>query len=138
MARVTETLRLRGVLTALALAAPVSCVIVTGSTDGYELAPAPATQVTADAGAADIQLDCLAAANCSGDGGDGVCCLDLAASGTARAACQAGPCGGVVPVQLCAAGAECAGGTCVLQTCPLGGSVVDLRACGLLPTCKAR
>lgn len=136
----TATSRVHGLLAALALAAPVSCVLVTGGTEGYELSPPPATQVTADAGAASLQLDCLAAANCGGvgDAASSVCCLDLAATGSAKSACQAGPCGGALPVQLCAAAGECAGGACVLQTCPLGGNVVDLRACGLLPTCNAR
>ncbi len=106
--------------TVLAVAATAGgCVILTGSTDGYSLV---------DAGA------CTSAADC-GDGGK-VCCLVVMTSGASNT-CQAGPCGGAVPVQLCSSGTECGdAGACLTQLCSIGGHTYpSQKACGTIPGC---
>lgn len=119
-----------------ALAVVTGCVIVTGSTDGYDLADAGAAQTSADAAAGALDLQCLSTSSCAGDGAVGaLCCVTITGTSSARSACQPGPCGGTLPVQLCASDAECTGTTCVTQTCSLAGASVTVRACGALPTC---
>ncbi len=121
---------------AIGLAA-AGCVVVTGSTDGYEREPATVTTRDAGTGSGNLDLRCLSATDCASDAGGQVCCVALAST-SASAACQVGPCGGSLPVQLCAADSECSGSTCVLQTCTLAGSKVTVRACGTIPTCTPR
>ena len=129
--------RLGVAITAIALV--TGCVIVTGGAEGYELADAGASEATAEAGAGSLDLRCLSANACAGDGAPGdICCVTFTGTTSATSACQAGPCGGTLPVQLCAADAECAGTTCVTQSCTLAGAAVTVRACGAVPTCTAR
>jgi|HubBroStandDraft_2_1064218.scaffolds.fasta_scaffold15469_2 hypothetical protein len=103
------------VLSLTAATAIAGCFLLTGSTSGY-------TQVQAEAG-------CEAAADCTGDGGAGVCCFS-ATSGAA--ACQAAPCG-ALEVQLCATRAECTQVECIPQSCTLAGASFSVRACGSIP-----
>lgn len=124
-------------LGASGLVLATGCLLVTGSTDGYELADAGAAETGADAGGAGaLDLQCLSSSSCAGDGSPGqVCCVAITGTSSARSTCQAGPCGGTLPVQLCGSDAECTGTTCVTQTCSLAGASVTVRACGALPTC---
>lgn len=131
----------RGLGHALVALAPMiataSCVLVTGSTDGYELAVDAAAPPTVEAGPG-LDIACLSTNDCASDGGAGVCCVTASSSTSARAACQGAPCGGALPIQLCTEGAECGGLTCILQTCTLAGAAVAVRACGTIPTCTPR
>jgi hypothetical protein len=92
------------------------CFLITGSTSGY-------TQALPEGG-------CESAAECRGDGEAGTCCLS-ATSGTS--ACQLGACG-PLQVELCAKAAECADDAgCIRQSCSLGGTELEIQACGSIP-----
>jgi hypothetical protein len=118
------------------------CVIVTGSTDGYQLTAASSTfDAGAEAGEAGsgLTLGCVSAADCSG-GGDGaasVCCLSLTSTTSAATECGPSPCGGTFSVQLCKLTSECASdsGTCTSQSCSFGTASVTIQACGTVFGC---
>jgi hypothetical protein len=134
---------MRGVLAAVFAALTVAggvvaggCVIFTGSTDGYT--PRDAGGDGAGDGGIASSLECVSAADC-GDGGD-VCCLVInATTMSAETACQAAPCTGILPAQLCKTSAECGKtGLCQSQTCNLGAVSVTIPACGLVKPCTAQ
>jgi hypothetical protein len=125
---------LAGLVAAVTVAAGTigaGCVLITGSTDGYQSAP------TGDGGGdgAPISLQCVSAVDC-GDGGE-VCCLVVNSSlSSATTACQAAPCSGAFPVQLCQSTPECdKTGFCTKQTCNLGSLTVTINACGTINGC---
>jgi hypothetical protein len=130
---------LAGLVAAVTVAAGVvgaGCVLVTGSTDGYQAATSGG-----DGGGdgAPISFQCATAADC-GDGGD-VCCLVVNSSLTsATTVCQAAPCPQPFPVQLCGSTPECGkeGGLCTRQTCALGSVTVRIFACGDVPGCMGQ
>ena len=110
----------------------VGCTLVIGGTEGYSTEPPSST----DAGPAScaeggcITLSCASAFDC--DAGES-CCLSLAGSSIA-ASCNAGPCTGPVPIQLCKSTDECRGPACVEQQCDRFG----ISACGNVPACTPR
>ncbi len=113
---------LAGVVAAMTVAAGTvgaGCVIFTGS------------------GGPGVSLACVSSADC-GDGGN-VCCVVVNASLTsANTACQAGPCTGILPAQLCKTSRECGkGGLCTTQSCPFGAASVIIAACGNVNGCTA-
>jgi hypothetical protein len=133
----------RGIVAAMAVVAGVlaSCIAVTGSTEGYNLAPAPG---------------CRSSATCGEPTGDAgmLCCLTLAATvsgaiGEVPVCQQGGSCApillGLPAVQLCATDGECQGGVhCISQICKFttdagAGSDAGTQSfgvCGLLiPQC---
>jgi len=131
----------RGILFAFAaVAACASCLLVTGSTDGYDLDPqeAGATRADGSADATGLSLGCISAVDCASDGGAAVCCLSLSSLSAASTSCQAARCSGSLGAQLCATDAECGDASCVSQQCSFAGAAVNLRACGKLLTCVAR
>ncbi|HTQ42948.1 MAG TPA: hypothetical protein VMI75_09365 [Polyangiaceae bacterium] len=133
---------MRSALAALVAAATVAagavgigCVIVTGSTDGYR------AKGSGDGGGGDgasVSLACVSSADC-GDAGD-VCCVVVSSSLTSmNTACQAAPCTGILPAQLCKTTAECGKtGLCTTQSCTLGSSTVTIQACGTVSACTAQ
>lgn len=126
---------MRAAASALVLGCAVGgCVLVTGSTDGYE--PLPTPPRAADGGGGSLVLGCLSTSDCTdADAGARVCCVVLASASAGASVCQPGPCGGTVPVQLCRDDGECNGAGCREQRCTLGGSAVTVRACGAVPSC---
>lgn len=88
------------------------CVIVTGSTDGYQPYPA-----------------CRSASDCPDNT---ICCVDFSlAQGTVTQACR--PSSEGCLHQLCATTSECQGSTCVQQKCSyLDASTDAFSACGVL------
>jgi hypothetical protein len=96
------------------------CFLITGGTSGY-------TQAAAEGG-------CESAAECTKDGGAQICCLSATTGGSA---CQMGPCG-TLEVQLCAKSAECDDVACIPQSCMLGVTELEIRACGSIPVYCAR
>jgi hypothetical protein len=130
-------------LVALVAVSISACVIFTGSTDGYNLAPADSGASSSTDAAAEaspgLTLGCVSSSDCAdaGGGGGAVCCLTATSLSSASAACQPAPCGGTFNVQLCSANTECGSQTCVLQRCTFSGAPVTLRACGTILTCSA-
>jgi hypothetical protein len=123
---------------AASLASPVmaGCILVTGGTAGYT-APDAGFDAGAEAGFGDGSsgsLTCLSAGDCAEAGV--VCCVDLSASAPVMR-CQAPPCGGAYPIQLCTSSTECGdAGACTSQSCMLGAAVVSQRICGETPSCS--
>jgi hypothetical protein len=116
------------------------CVLITGSTSGYQPADDAGSGGAGCAGDATcIEIGCRSAANCTGEAGGEVCCLMSSSSAgtSATAACSSQPCAGV---QLCQTTAECSTGVqCVAQTCTFGAvTFTNSQACGSLPTCSAQ
>jgi hypothetical protein len=116
------------------------CVLLTGSTSGYQPADAGSSGTGCVGDATCIEIGCTSAANCTGDAGGEVCCLMPTSSAgvSAAAACSSQPCAGV---QLCQTSAECAGGIqCVAQTCTFGAvTLTNFQTCGSsLPMCSAQ
>jgi hypothetical protein len=94
------------------------CVLVTGSTSGYE---------AAEAGVDSGPPPCLSSAGC--ENGD-ICCFGLA--GISCQSSEAGTCG--FGIQLCEGSSECPSSTlCVLQLCPVSSTSapITVKACGL-------
>lgn len=114
-------------VTVAAGTAGAGCVLVTGSTDGYH-GPDAGGDGAGDGPA--LSLACVSAADC-GDGGN-VCCVVVSSSlGSANTACQAAPCTGILPAQLCKTSAECGkAGLCTTQVCNYGSASVTIQACG--------
>lgn len=110
------------------------CVIFTGSGDGYSGRDAGGDGGSDGPG---VSLACVSSADC-GDGGN-VCCVVVNASLTsANTACQAGPCTGILPAQLCKTSSECGkAGLCTTQSCPFGAASVVVAACGTVNGCTA-
>jgi hypothetical protein len=108
------------------------CVIITGSTDGYHAPDAGGDGAGDGPG---VSLACVSAADC-GDGGN-VCCVVVNSSLTsANTACQAAPCTGILPAQLCKTSAECGKtGLCTTQSCNLRSASVTIQACGTVALC---
>jgi len=107
------------------------CVIVTGSTDGYRQYGSGGGDGGGDG--ASVSLACVSSADC-GDGGN-VCCVVVSSSFTSiNTVCQAAPCTGIFPAQLCKTSAECdkTTGLCTTQSCTLSSSPVTIQACGIV------
>jgi hypothetical protein len=120
-------MRLGRALAALALGPLLAaCQVVTGSTSGYELQPAPpACSSSADCGDAGLCCDSLTV-NGSGNVTTGPAC---------RQTCALFP--GVSFPQLCAQSSECPDGSaCTRQACSGGPGDASFQACGLLFGCK--
>jgi hypothetical protein len=111
--------------------AAAGCVLVTGSTDGYELADAGgASEVEAGTCIAEggicFDLQCASRADC--DAGQ-VCCLGLTGE-TCQASCT------LESVQLCASDVECGdAGPCIQQQCDTSTATYSGSLCGLVPGC---
>jgi hypothetical protein len=120
--------------TVAAAAVGVGCVIITGSTDGYRLQGSGGGDGGAEGGAM-ASIQCVSSADC-GDGGE-VCCVVVNSSLTLTGiTCQAAPCTGALPAQLCKTSAECGKtGLCTLQSCSFGSTTVTIQACGTVETC---
>lgn len=120
-------------VTVAAAAAGAGCVIITGSTDGYHGPDAGGDGAGSDGPA--VSLACVSSADC-GDGGS-VCCVVVSSSLTsANTACQAAPCSGILPAQLCKTTAECGkAGLCTTQACNFGTTNVTIQACGSVAGC---
>jgi hypothetical protein len=119
-------------------AALASCLIVTGSTDGYELASTEGEGGACEGGAscANPSLQCVSAADCTSDAGPQVCCFALMAMASAGSACGPAPCTGSPPVQLCKVDTECGSESCIVQSCAFGGTTVTIQACGNVLLCS--
>jgi hypothetical protein len=119
-------------------AAVASCVIFTGSTDGYQLANTAGEGGVCEGGAAcaSPSLGCVSAADCTSDAGPQVCCFALTAMSSAGSACGPAPCTGSPAVQLCKGDAECGSESCLLQSCAFGGAAVMIQACGNVIFCS--
>jgi len=115
----------RRMVAALVAAALPGCLLLTGSTDGYQLVDAGS-----EGGA------CSSAADCAGDAGAQVCCLVLTSTSSAGSACAPQSCTQAPAVQLCKSDAECGNASCVSQTCTYGGLMVPIHACGNVPLCS--
>jgi hypothetical protein len=108
---------------------PASCMLFTGSTNGY----------SSDEGGSGGG-SCMSAASCGGDAGM-VCCLIVNAATTSTAGTCQESCSAPSYPQLCAMNAECGdAGPCTMQSCTVdaGGYpvTVSLQACGTVPGCK--
>jgi hypothetical protein len=114
----------RRVIAAVVASLP-GCVLLTGSTDGYELVDAgPEGGV------------CRSAADCSSDaGGPQACCVVVSGLSIVGPTCALSPCA-TPGAQLCATDTECTGTSCILQSCMFSGTA-PIQACGLVPTCTA-
>jgi len=135
----------RGILFAAgAVAACAGCFLVTGSTNGYAIpveagpdaqvdrAPGP---LTTDSGFA---INCISAAECRGDGGAEICCLEPTSTTAATTNCRRTQCTATLSAQLCATDAECGDASaCIAQRCEFDGTTVVLRACGRYIVCEA-
>ncbi|MGO9835966.1 MAG: hypothetical protein ACLP1X_17320 [Polyangiaceae bacterium] len=112
-----------------------SCLVVTGSTDGYTLSNTGSDGGACEGGAScgNPALECLSAADCTSDAGPQVCCF---APTTAGSACGPAPCAGSPAVQLCKGNTECGSESCVLQSCAFGGTTVTIQACGNVLVCS--
>lgn len=128
-------MRRRGFLAgalSLGTLAAAGCVLVTGSTDGYELADAGgAAEVEAGVCIAEsgvcFDTQCVSKADC-GDAGQ-VCCLGISGE-TCQASCAFGS------VQLCASSVECgSAGACIYQECETPTLTYSGSICGLVPGC---
>lgn len=133
---------MRSALAALVAAVTVAagalgagCVIITGSTDGYSAKGTGGGDAGGDGGGAAVSLACVSSADC-GDGGN-VCCVVVSSSLTStNTACQAAPCTGILPAQLCKTSAECGNtGLCTTQSCNFGSASVTIQACGTVSGC---
>jgi hypothetical protein len=107
------------------------CMLVTGSTDGYEESDAGA-----DTGPSTTVIPgCRSAASCESAGGDAgpqVCCVSLTAL---SASCEPSTCA-VGDIQLCSTSAECGpAGACNMQSCSAGGVPLAFLACGTVMGC---
>jgi len=135
-------LRPAGALLFAATRAALGCILVTGGTDGYTLAPPEAGICATEAGllGVDLSCQCASSADCPSDGGKQYCCLSLdLAKLSAASSCEVDPCHGSLTVQLCTQSSECAGAGCYLQSCSFDGSVpatVTVQACGEIPGCS--
>jgi hypothetical protein len=109
------------------------CVLITGSTDGYQGKPSGGGDGGGDGPT--LSLACVSSADC-GDGGN-VCCVVVSSSLTSvNTACQAAPCSGILPAQLCKTSAECGKtGLCTTQSCNFGSASVTIQACGTVSGC---
>ena len=107
------------------------CVLVTGSTSGYQQADSGTSSLdaacTEEGGC--LELSCLGATEC---GDAGVCCLALSGN-TLASSCQAGPC---QIAQLCTTSSECSKGTCAPTTCTSSGVGLQFQSCGAIPGCN--
>jgi hypothetical protein len=123
-------------VTVAAGAVGIGCVIVTGSTEGYRAQGSGGGEGGADG--ASVSLACVSSADC-GDGGN-VCCVVVSSSLTStNTACQAAPCTGILPAQLCKTSAECGKtGLCTTQSCNFGSASVTIQACGNVSGCTAQ
>jgi len=112
----------------------VGCFLITGSTDGYNSAPAPSPSsdgaaATCAPDAECIALTCLGTSDCA-DAGK-VCCLGSAGGGVSSA-CQS-KCSGP---QFCKGDSDCPnGGSCTSQSCSGNGVSAVIQACGTVPGC---
>jgi hypothetical protein len=114
----------RTVVAAVVASLP-GCVLLTGSTDGYELV---------DAGAEGGV--CRSAADCSSDAaGHQACCVSVSGVSIVGPTCGPSPCASP-GAQLCATDTECTGTSCILQSCMFS-AAAPIQACGLVPTCTA-
>jgi hypothetical protein len=117
--------------TSLGALAVAGCVLVTGSTDGYELADAGgAAEVEAGVCIAEsgvcFDTQCVSRADC--DAGQ-VCCLGLTGL-TCQATCA------FESVQLCTSDVECGdAGPCTSQQCETSAATYSGKICGLVPGC---
>jgi len=116
------------------------CVLFTGSTSGYQLVDAGVEASSCEAAACLVSaIQCASAADCTGEAGAGVCCLDVTSTSVSGTSCAAKACPGPLSIQLCAVSAatssECGGAACVLQNCTVGGTTTPIRACGTFPFC---
>jgi hypothetical protein len=122
----------------IAVAGMPACAIFTDlDVDAYKLGDASSDAHASDANVCDtgacptVSLACVSSANC--DKGS-VCCLAVAGPDAAILNCQTS-CPSL-SYQLCANDAECGGEVhCIQQMCPVSGVVVQVGACGSLPTC---
>jgi hypothetical protein len=110
--------------------AVAGCMLVTGSTDGYEEGDAGA-----DTGQSTVIPGCSSAASCESAGGGAgpqVCCVSLTAL---SASCEPSSCA-VGDIQLCSTNSECgSAGVCNMQSCSAGGMPFSFRACGTVMGC---
>jgi hypothetical protein len=122
----------------IAAAGTQACAVFTDlDVDAYKLGDASSDAHASDANVCDtgdcptVALTCLSAADC--DGG-AICCLAPTTSRTAILECETNcP---QLSYQLCVSDAECGGIVhCIRQMCPVNGVVVEVGACGALPTC---
>jgi hypothetical protein len=117
---------------ALALALE-GCVLLTGSTSGYELAPAEGGTCDGSSACMGTRLECFSTADCDA----GVCCLSVASLTSVQSTCQLGPCQTALGAQLCASSEECTGATCEAQECTIANATVTLRSCGGFSLCSS-
>jgi hypothetical protein len=127
-------MRRRGLVSAalsLGALAAAGCVLVTGSTDGYELADGGgAAEVEAGVCIAEsgicFDTQCVSSADC--DAGQ-ICCLGISGL-TCETTCA------FESVQLCSSSAECGdAGPCIEQQCETSSATYSGKICGLVTGC---
>lgn len=100
-----------GALASLAL----GCVLITGSTDGYNPPPQP----TSDGG-------CTRNADCTGGG---ACCIQFEGTTPVGEACQPNACASEA-IHLCVHDSDCGdAGSCLTQSCNVGALNVTFHTC---------
>ena len=113
------------------------CLLITGGTSGYQLAPPEAGVCSFDAASLGVTVSCTCSSStdCDGNGGAQFCCFGQTGATSAGSSCQAKPCDAAVGIQLCKTTAECVHSTCTPQTCTYSVVSIPVRACGSLDGC---
>jgi hypothetical protein len=128
----------RAALAAIATGTAVaSCLLITGGTGGYGLAPPDAGICAFDVaslGITDLSCACASSADCDGEP---YCCFAVNTSSlSAGSSCRSTPCDASIGAQLCKTTSECLGASCVAQVCGFGTAVsIPVQACGSLDGC---
>jgi hypothetical protein len=123
------------------LTAGAGCFLLTGSTDGYTLAPPEAGICTIDASSltslgVTLSCGCTSSADCHA--GARFCCFGVSLTGTSASgasSCQATACDAAVGAQLCEQSSECVDAACIGQTCTFSELSIPVRACGHVNGC---
>jgi len=132
---------LTGVLGVVVLGAALSaCVLVTGSTDGYQATEAGSSGAACgqDATCPGLMLECVSASDCNPEGGAQICCFAPTSVAGASATCSSQPCAAPLGAQLCRSSAECANEPCLPQSCTFSGVSITILACGNIIVCTTQ
>jgi hypothetical protein len=130
----------KGILAVVLGAALSACVLVAGSTDGYQAADAGSGGATCgqDATCPGLMLECVSAADCNSDSGSQICCFAPTSATGGSATCSSQPCPAPLGAQLCHSSAECANELCLPQSCTFSGVAITILACGNISICTAQ
>ena len=128
----------RAAIAATAVATALAgCLLITGGTSGYKLAPPEAGICSIDAASFGVTIacGCASSVDCVKDGGAQFCCFGQTGATSAGSSCQSTPCDASVAIQLCKTTAECVHTACTPQTCTYSVVSVPVQACGSLDGC---